>query len=360
MRGVVYKYTSPSGKVYIGQTCRERKRRNEFLRKDGRYTRGSFIEEARKKYGPENFRYEVLFSIEGNDKEEVVKVLNYWEEYYISEYNSTDRRFGYNMAKGATCNVGIVLSDESRKRLGEKSRERMKKHNPMKGKKFTPEQIARLKASIKPRYGKDNQNYGWKPPKELLDRLAEMSRQRTGEKNPFFGKTHSQEFLQKQQERFSRPVVQLDAKTLEEIRTFPSATQAAIEVLGKRKRVVEICKVCNRYVRPNGVQSVTTGGYRWRWADEEYVHVEAKIPPPPSFKGQHLTQEMKDNISRINSKAVCQLDPNTLEVIAIHKSCQAAANALGHPRSNSDIGKMCNGKTTKGKVLGYKWKWLNQ
>lgn len=87
---------------------------------------------------------------------------------------------------------------------------------------------------------------------------------------------------------------------------------------------------------------------------------EARILPPPSFKGQHLTQKMKDNISKINSKAVCQLDPITLEVIAMHKSCQAAANALGHPRSNSDIGKMCNGKTTKDKVLGYKWKWLNQ
>lgn len=360
MRGVVYKYTSPSGKVYIGQTCRERKRRNEFLRKGGRYTRGSFIEEARKKYGPENFKYEVLFSIEGNDKEEVVKVLNYWEEYYISEYNSTDRRLGYNMAKGATCNVGIVLSDESRKRMGEKSRERMKKHNPMKGKNFTPEQIARLKASIKPRYGKDNPNYGWKPPRELIERLAEMSRQRRGENASFYGRTHTQEVKDFLRDKFGRPVVQIDAKTFGEIKTFPSAGEAARQVFGNHKRVTEICKVCNRYVRPNGVQSITTGGYRWRWADEEYVHVEAKIPPPPSFKGQHLTQEMKDNISRINSKFVCQLEPNTLEVIAIHKSCQAAANALGHPRSNSDIGKMCNGKTTKEKVLGYKWKWLNQ
>ena len=360
MRGVVYKYTSPSGKVYIGQTCRERKRRNEFLRKEGWYTRGSFIEEARKKYGPENFKYEVLFSVEGDIKEEIVKTLNRWEEYYISEYNSTDREFGYNMAKGATCNVGIVLSGESRKRMSDKSKERLAKYNPMKGKKHKPESIEKMRAHSKPRCGKDNHNFDKRPPQELLDRLAEMSRQRIGEKNPFFGKAHSQEFIQKQQEQFSRPVVQLDAKTLEEIRTFPSATQAAIEVLGNKKRVAEICKVCNRYVRPNGVQTVTTGGYRWRWADEEYVHVEAKIPPPPSFKGQHLTQEMKDNISRINSKSVCQLDPNTLEVIAIHKSCQAAANALGHPRSNSDIGKMCNGKTTKEKVLGYKWKWLNQ
>lgn len=359
MRGVVYKYTSPSGKVYIGQTCRERKRRNEFLRKGGRYTRGSFIEEARKKYGPENFKYEVLFSVEGDIKEEIVKALNRWEEYYISEYNSTDRKFGYNMAKGATCNVGIVLSEESRKRMSDKSKERQARYNPMKGKRHSKESIEKIKAHCKPRYGKDNHNFGKRPPQELLDRLTEMSKQRTGENNPFFGKTHSKEFLEKQRDRYSKPVIQVNARTFEDIATFPSATVAA-EAMGNKKRVTEICKVCNRYKRPNGIQSVTACGYRWRWANEEYVHVEAKIPPPPSFKGQHLTQEMKDNISRINSKSVCQLEPSTLEVIAVHKSCQAAANALGHPRSNSDIGKMCNGKTTKEKVLGYKWKWLNQ
>ena len=359
MRGVVYKYTSPSGKVYIGQTCRERKRRNEFLTHKS-YTKGSFIEEARKKYGPEKFKYEVIFEAESESTEDVVKALDYWEEYYIKKYNATDRQYGYNMMKGSTFNVGIELSEESRRRMGEKSRERMRKHNPMKGKKFTPEQIARLKASIKPKYGKDNPNYGWKPPKELLDRLAEMSRQRTGEKNPFFGKSHSQETKNRLRDKFGRSVVQIDAKTLEEIETFPSASAAAQKVANNKRAVSEICKVCNRYVNSKGAQYITACGYRWRWADEEYVYVEAKVSPPPSFKGQHLTQEMKDKISRINSKAVCQLDPDTLEVIKIHKSCQAAANALDHPRSNSDIGKICNGKATKAKVLGFKWKWLNQ
>lgn len=32
MEGVVYKYTSPSGKVYIGQTSNEKRRRSEFFR----------------------------------------------------------------------------------------------------------------------------------------------------------------------------------------------------------------------------------------------------------------------------------------------------------------------------------------
>lgn len=31
IRGVIYKYTSPSGKCYIGQTINEKRRRNDFL-----------------------------------------------------------------------------------------------------------------------------------------------------------------------------------------------------------------------------------------------------------------------------------------------------------------------------------------
>lgn len=46
MRGIIYKYTSPSEKVYIGQTYN-----------------------ARRKYGPDAFEYEVLFAIETEDKE---------------------------------------------------------------------------------------------------------------------------------------------------------------------------------------------------------------------------------------------------------------------------------------------------
>ena len=30
IRGIIYKYTSPSGKVYIGQTINEKDRRNTF------------------------------------------------------------------------------------------------------------------------------------------------------------------------------------------------------------------------------------------------------------------------------------------------------------------------------------------
>lgn len=63
--GIIYKYTSPSGKVYIGQTRDERKRRSKWF-STGTYYAGSKLENARKKYGPENFEYEVLMRIQSD------------------------------------------------------------------------------------------------------------------------------------------------------------------------------------------------------------------------------------------------------------------------------------------------------
>jgi group I intron endonuclease len=187
MRGVVYKYTSPSGKVYIGQTYREKGRRKEF-RSSRPYSNGFLINNARKKYGPKNFTYEVLYEIISDDGDMIRKELDNWEMFYIEKYHSNDRRYGYNMNKGGSGNAGCYYSPETRAKMGENSRRRLAIYNPMKGKKHRPESIALMKANTKRKYGKDNPNYGWQPPRELLDRLAEMSRQRTGEKNPFFWK----------------------------------------------------------------------------------------------------------------------------------------------------------------------------
>ena len=44
--GIIYKYTSPSGKIYIGQTMNEKERRKKFLGKSS-YA-GEKIDTARK------------------------------------------------------------------------------------------------------------------------------------------------------------------------------------------------------------------------------------------------------------------------------------------------------------------------
>ena len=60
--GIIYKYTSPSGKIYIGQTMNEKERRKKFLGKSS-YA-GEKIDTARKIYGPSSFIYEVLETFE--------------------------------------------------------------------------------------------------------------------------------------------------------------------------------------------------------------------------------------------------------------------------------------------------------
>ena len=95
--GVVYKYTSPSGKSYIGQTTNEVNRRRTWFCMKRRYA-GYTIEKARQKYGPENFKYEVLFKQVFSTFEEAMEMLDKMEVYYIGLYDTLNN--GYNNTVG--------------------------------------------------------------------------------------------------------------------------------------------------------------------------------------------------------------------------------------------------------------------
>lgn len=97
--GIIYKYTSPSGKHYIGQTTDEKKRRRDFLDVNISYA-GDKINKARQKYGPENFEYEVLLTITADTLENLCDLLDFSEQYYIEKYNSCNA--GYNLLEGGT------------------------------------------------------------------------------------------------------------------------------------------------------------------------------------------------------------------------------------------------------------------
>lgn len=109
---------SPSGKPYVGQTYNERNRRKLFF--SSRSYGGQKIDRAREKYGPENFTYTVLFKIETNDKDLLMKELNEKEDYYISKYDSIDN--GYNILHGG-CSAyhDYIYTEEMRKKMGETS-----------------------------------------------------------------------------------------------------------------------------------------------------------------------------------------------------------------------------------------------
>lgn len=91
---IVYKYTSPSGKVYVGQTCRESLRKLQHRNCAERGVNTAFYRAVRK-YGFSALTYEVI----------VADVPDYmidaFERYWINYYNSCHGK-GYNSDDGGS------------------------------------------------------------------------------------------------------------------------------------------------------------------------------------------------------------------------------------------------------------------
>lgn len=117
MEGVIYKYTSPVGKSYIGQTTDEVRRRRDFLGIKEVYA-GPKINRARKKYGPENFKYVVLVKVESDNKDELQNYLNTLEIGFIKMFDTVKN--GYNSCCGGCKNVtGFHHTEETKKKISE-------------------------------------------------------------------------------------------------------------------------------------------------------------------------------------------------------------------------------------------------
>tara|TARA_B110000046_G_C12858206_1_gene340672 strand:+ start:90 stop:743 length:654 start_codon:yes stop_codon:yes gene_type:complete len=116
MEGIIYKISSPSGKVYVGQTIRSfEKRMQEHNQKSSCCT---LIKRAIDKYGDE-MKYEI---IEKNTPQEQ---LDEREIYWISHFNSLAPN-GYNCTTGGGSKKELTqeLKDNMRKGLNKSHIER--------------------------------------------------------------------------------------------------------------------------------------------------------------------------------------------------------------------------------------------
>lgn len=118
--GVIYKWVSPSGKVYIGQTCRPRERKRLFLKASKRYG-GVKLEAARKKYPPELWTYSIVEVVHCSTRELLHRAMDALEIYYISAYDSFN--IGYNSTLGGDGWDGYIRS----KSIGKKIALKLKK-----------------------------------------------------------------------------------------------------------------------------------------------------------------------------------------------------------------------------------------
>lgn len=171
VEGVIYLYTSPSGKFYVGQTTNQELRREKWFNISSPYTSldwNSKVDKARVKYGPESFTYTVLFQKEYPNKSLAKLELNILEAYYISLYDSY--KTGYNSTIGGDsasgprkhseetkmkmrlAHLGKIVSKETREKLskaltGIKRTEEFKEKSRLshKGQKRTKESIRKQK-----------------------------------------------------------------------------------------------------------------------------------------------------------------------------------------------------------------------
>lgn len=113
----IYKHTSPNGKCYIGITKQEL---TERWRGGDGYRNCTAFYRAIEKYGWDNIEHEVI------DRATTLKQANEKERFYISEYKSNDKRYGYNCTDGGDGVSGWKPTEEQRRKNSESKKEMWK------------------------------------------------------------------------------------------------------------------------------------------------------------------------------------------------------------------------------------------
>lgn len=113
--GIIYCYTNKlNNKKYIGQTINPEARKNSHKSEafnEKSHTYNSVFHRAIRKYGYENFTYEILEEID----ESRYDTLNDIEESYIQKYNTLVPN-GYNIYPGGNTTHGRKMREEFRRK----------------------------------------------------------------------------------------------------------------------------------------------------------------------------------------------------------------------------------------------------
>ncbi len=133
---------------YIGQTYENFYRRWIFHKwnlKNNHHS-NTYIQNAWNKYGEENFKFYPIESFSINEKEHITKTkLDKLEKYYIKKYDTFKN--GFNLTTGGDKCKMTPLSDDAKRKIGEKNRINMlgKKHSEETKKKMSKSHIGYVK-----------------------------------------------------------------------------------------------------------------------------------------------------------------------------------------------------------------------
>lgn len=177
---LVYKITSPTGRIYIGQTRNLKNRMSKYRHLDCKSQPKLY--NSFKRHGVQNHRIDILIICNESD-------LNKSETEMIIKHKSF-------LNKHLNCRIEgefKTASKETRKKIS----------NALKGRIFKEEWKVKLSAATK---GRTSPNKGKKMKPESVEKQRQkMIGKMPGEKNPFYGKKHSLETREKFKLRKSFP-----------------------------------------------------------------------------------------------------------------------------------------------------------
>lgn len=163
----IYKITSPSKKVYIGQTIDWDRRKKQYKNLNCKLQKKLFS--SFKKYGTENHIFEMVHELPSDVSQ---SILDHYEVFYSKKYIECKVNL-LNLKIGGR--EGAIFTDETRRRMSESQKGKTGDKNSFYGRHHTESTKNNLK-NIKigkyfGKYGKNHHNFG-KSTGRPVDRLT--------------------------------------------------------------------------------------------------------------------------------------------------------------------------------------------
>lgn len=211
--GCIYLRTNlANGKQYVGQAKDFKKRENEWNCLKRQYA-GQLIDNARAKYGLQNWKVDILMECEAQEE------LNEWEMYYIKALN-TKVPNGYNLTNGGGGKSGYKTPEAIRKKIS-------MSHKGIGLGKKRPQHSERMKGERNPFFHKTHS-------KETIDKIKAAN---IGKISPNKGKTYEEQFGEEKAKELKQKCInnayrvdQIDPITGEVVHQWNCAKDAAKEL----------------------------------------------------------------------------------------------------------------------------------
>lgn len=295
----IYKFTNKvNGKIYIGQSVdvvhRKYSHFHEAFKKE-RLSYNSYFHKAIRKYGKENFTFEI---IERCDRSE----LNVKEIYWIDYYKSFKEEYGYNISLGGHYAKHL---QKPVYQIDIKTKQVVNEYPSLKEASLSVNGYIGALSQVCTGKLTSAYDYIWCFKENYRDGMYEN-------------------YKRKKQ---YREIYAIDKITHKIVKKYSSIVEAEKEVNGKTSVIIQVC---------NGDRK-SCYGYIWCYADEYY-------------DGKYDNYDLD-----IQQRGVYKFDKDTNELLGTYKSLSEAVKSVGKT-NKSMIAFACKGKTKT--AYGYKWGYI--